>query len=484
MPTYFFVIMRRHNITAWIIILLYFFLPIFNKVSYAQEVSEEAPQEVLEETPQEVLEETPPQEILEETLQEVSEEAPQEVSEKLYYQGLLKFMDGNYKGSLKFFNDALKISPDDPNLYYHICVSYMKMNEFQIALTPLKNAVRLNSELHQARYELSVLYMKIGREGEAREGFKYIINTIPDTDLAISSKEYLDLIEGKHRKRVLGINVRLGSQYDDNVIAWPSTTALPAEISKRGDMVYLTNAIINGSKKLNGTISSGIIYSFYNTNYSELSQFNLQNHTGLLFVEYRYNPLSFRLQSDYNYAILNKEGYLMSTGISLIPTLTTRDYGATLLTLRYTGKDYIKEPLLKDYNRDAENYSIGIEQNYSYQKGYLIRLEYKYTIENASGRDFSYNSHSLSGGLNHSISNFILDLSGGYEAFYYTNLNSIINFIKSRIDDNVSISLGISRNMGKEILLDLQYRYVSNMSNINLYEYSRNVYALTLKWNY
>lgn len=124
--------MRTLNNVAWIIIiLLYFFLPVFNRVSYAQEASEIAPQE------------TP-------------EKAPQEVSEKLYYQGLLKFMDGNYKGSLKFFNDALKMSPDDPNLYYYIGISYIKMNEFQFALTPLENAVRLNSELHQARYELSV----------------------------------------------------------------------------------------------------------------------------------------------------------------------------------------------------------------------------------------------------------------------------------------------------------------------------------------
>lgn len=106
--------------------------------------------------------------------------------------------------------------------------------------------------------------MKIGREREAREGFKHIINTIPDTDLAISSKEYLYSMEMRGKKSPLRLDVKLGSQYDDNVIAWPSTTPLPAEISRRGDMVYLTNAIINGNKDINSSFSAGIIYSFYN----------------------------------------------------------------------------------------------------------------------------------------------------------------------------------------------------------------------------
>lgn len=148
-------------------------------------------------------------------------------------------------------------------------------------------------------------------------------------------------------------------------------------------------------------------------------------------------------------------------------------------------KNYIKESLLKEYyNRDADNYSIGIGQNYSYMQKHIIKLDYKYSIENAAGKDFGFDSHLFSGSLRSDLPDFTIDISGGYEFIYYKNLNSVINFRKSRIDENGFAAIGVSKNLGKSFLMDFQYRYLLNISNINLYEYFRNTYMLSLKWNY
>jgi len=49
---------------------------------------------------------------------------------------------------------------------------------------------------------------------------------------------------------------------------------------------------------------------------------------------------------------------------------------------------------------------------------------------------------------------------------------------KTREDDRALAALGLSRNLGKSLKINLDYKYTDNTSNINSYDYTRNVYSV------
>lgn len=91
--------------------------------------------------------------------------------------------------ALELFNKAKAIKPDSGGVYTCIGTVYGMLERYQESVEALKQAIRLEPDDCDARRNLFITYLKMGRKDAAREEYNILKNL--DPDLANELKEYL-----------------------------------------------------------------------------------------------------------------------------------------------------------------------------------------------------------------------------------------------------------------------------------------------------
>lgn len=439
-------------------------------------------------------------------------------------QGIEEMGRGEYEKALEKFKRAAEGEPRDPDVHYFLGLAYSRLKDYPSAITAFERVLELDPKNRKVHYELGIAYfisgdyqratgslkrarkedpsnpmvllylgaasMSLGRDKEAAEALRACIEMNPSPEVVTMARDYLEKIPVRERpKKRLRLSATLSFQYDDNVILKPEglTTAefIADESDYRGvGFFWGEYQFLQGEPWL-----GGLQYSFYQSVHTRLHDFDLTNNAAALYGGYRGKVKGFpyKLQGDYEYqyTLLDNKSYLeRHSGILNLnfiesPSLLTR------LTYRGQEKNFRNQPLLDSADdRDAFNHRAGLTQYLFFsEKTQHIHGGYFFDQDNAEGSNWDYEGHLVSAGVfTPLVYGVRLRLKSEY---YWQNFdNTHTTFLKKRKDREWTQHVSLDRDFGKYLNLSAYYIYQGHKSNLDVFEYDRNIVFLSITGRY
>lgn len=399
--------------------------------------------------------------------------------------GIIYYKREVYNDALSWFIGAEKTEPDRGMTYYYQGLINHKQGNYEKTPPLFLKAMGLTKEVSlTSHYYSAISYYKRGILEEAEEEFNETIRLEPESDIARSSKEYIEEIErAKKGPKRWDLSLSLSLQYDTNVVLEPADSALSAQIARNQDLRSV--AFLRGGYRFirGGPWNLGANYSFYSSLQKDLSDFNTISHDILFYSYYSGQGYQARIQYDFNPIAVDNNRYLSSHTINPMLNIT---YGARYITqvsYRYQLKDFKdSQKFPTNSERDGVNNLIGLTQIILFpDKNGNLRIGYAFDSDSTDGPDWDYNGHKIIAGLGFPmIKKIVLDLLVEYNKKMYDNPNNLSPSGDRRDDTYKTYTIGISREFRDYLTAALQYLYSKNDSNITVFEYNRNIYSLTI----
>ena len=231
------------------------------------------------------------------------------------------------------------------------------------------------------------------------------------------------------------------------------------------------------------------------------ADFNVFDLAPSLYVERRLGSAQLRLQYTLDYVTVGGDAYLLSNAIQPTLTIPESERTYTQAFFRYQNKDFksfrddqLGAPV--NQTRDANNYMLGAMQYWRFpnDRGY-VRGGYIFDTDQTGGGDVStatpgvptsadwqYLGHRLSTGIAYQpLAATTLQLAFDYYRQNYSNPNSFSPDGTTVRRDNVYQLTGTAvRDIRSWLWLAFQYSYTRDQSNVDAFNYTRNIVSLTV----
>jgi hypothetical protein len=196
------------------------------------------------------------------------------------------------------------------------------------------------------------------------------------------------------------------------------------------------------------------------------------------------------VQGGYDHATRDTHAYLRAPWVMPYVSFIEGDRGATQIMYRYGNEDYLGSPFdTSTLDRDGNGNAVGVNQLlFFFDRRLAANVGYAYeedTPYKASGNDFARHSHQARVGVRFpAVWRTLVDLDYVYRYDDYTKLNSAVNFRKTRLDNGNYMSVAVRRPIIGRLDGVLSYYATVNGSNIERYDYDRNVVALEVRYTF
>ena len=401
-----------------------------------------------------------------------------------YYVGLIRYRKRDYQGALKAFRAETSTNPNIQQLvkfYSGLTLAILGLPDQAVA--EVDAAIRL-------------------QRGSALTGpaerLRDTLTTATDTE-----------------RRLRG-EVRVGFLYDSNVKVIPqpshdptaeslryANTASPGELfSLRLEYAWLRT----------GPWESTVSYSFFQTVMNWLDSFNVQDHllTGGLTYRGAVGSMPYQLGAQYawDYLTLGGDFFLQRNTVTLFGTLVENQTNLTTLLWRFQAKEFSSSASggIQDEDRDAKNYMAGFTHVFRFaQDRHYIRLGYQFDYEDADGQNYSYTGNRFLAGGQYTLPWGSTRLRYDFDLHQrnYLNKNTLLPAInpdsRKRYDLEQNhvwrIEQVLAQNLGPAsigcaptapcpLTLAAEWQHTVANSNLAVYDYVRNVWSLSVSWQY
>ena len=400
-----------------------------------------------------------------------------------YYVGLIRYRKKDYQGALKAFRAETSKNPNIQQLvrfYSGLTLAILGLPEQAVAEVDAALKLQTGSSL----------------TGPAER--------IRDT-----------LASARDAERRFHAEVRVGFLYDSNVAVVPQPSHDPTAESARGRKTATPGEL--GALRLDyawlrrGPWESTVTYSFFQTYNNRLPSFNVQNHLVAGALSYRAAvgsmPFQVGAQYSWDYLSLGGDDFLQRHTATLFGTLVENKSNLTTLLARFQDKDFYATPgQLRDEDRDARNWMVGGTHVFRFaQDRHYIRVGYQFDYEKADGRNYTYAGNRFLAGGQYTLPWGSTRLKYDFDLHqrHYLHANSLLPAVNPstreredleqnhvfRIEQVLARNLGpttigCSPNAPCPLTLAAEYQRTIADSNLAVYAFNRNVWSLTLSWQY
>jgi len=400
-----------------------------------------------------------------------------------YYVGLIRYRKKDYQGALKAFRAETSKNPNIQQLvkfYSGLTLAILGLPEQAVA--EVDAALRLQT-------------------GSALTG--------PAERIRDS------LATAREAERRLRAEVRVGFLYDSNVAVIPQPSHDPIAEAIRRRKTATTGELaavrLEYAWLRTGPWESSVSYSFFQTYNNRLPGFNVQNHLVAGALSYRTvlgtMPFLVGTQYSWDYLSLGDDDFLQRHTATLFGTLVENQSNLSTLVGRFQNKDFYATPgQLRDEDRDARNWMIGLTHVFRFaQDKHYIRLGYQFDYEKADGRNYAYAGNRLLAGGQYTLPWGSTRLKYDFDLHqrHYQYANSLLPVVnpgtreREDFEQNhvVRVEQVLAKNLGPTVIgcsptapcpltLAAEYQRTVADSNLAVFSYNRNVWSLTLSWQY
>jgi len=400
-----------------------------------------------------------------------------------YYVGLIRYRKKDYQGALKAFRAETSKNPNIQQLvrfYSGLTLAILGLPEQAVA--EVDAALRLQT-------------------GSALTG--------PAERIRDS------LASARDSERRFHADVRVGFLYDSNVAVVPQPSHDPTAESIRRRKTATSGEIaalrLEYAWLRTGPWESTVTYSFFQTYNNRLPDFNVQNHLVAGALSYRAAigsmPYQVGAQYSWDYLSLGAEDFLQRHTATLFGTLVENQGNLTTLLARFQDKDFFATPgQLADEDRDAHNWMVGVTHVFRFaQDKHYIRVGYQFDYENADGRNYSYAGNRFLAGGQYTLPWGSTRLKYDFDLHQrgYLHANTLLPVVNPSTRERQDLeqnhifrieqvlapnlgptSIGCSPTAPCPLTLAAEYQRTVANSNLPVFDYNRNVWSLTLSWQY
>ena len=400
-----------------------------------------------------------------------------------YYVGLIRYRKKDYQGALKAFRAETSKNPNIQQLvkfYSGLTLAILGLPEQAVAEVDAALRLQTGSSL----------------TGPAER--------IRDT-----------LASARDAERRFHAEVRVGFLYDSNVAVVPQPSHDPTAESLRGRKTATPGEL--GALRLDyswlrrGPWESTVTYSFFQTYNNRLPSFNVQNHLVAGAFSYRAAigsmPFQVGAQYSWDYLSLGGDDFLQRHTATLFGTLVENKGNLTTLLARFQNKDFYATPgQLRDEDRDAKNWMVGGIHVFRFAEDrHYIRVGYQFDYENADGRNYTYAGNRFLAGGQYTLPWGSTRLKYDFDLHqrHYLHANTLLPAVnpgtreREDLEQNhvFRIEQVLAKNLGPTsigcaptapcpLTLAAEYQRTIADSNLAVYAFNRNVWSLTLSWQY
>ncbi len=382
-----------------------------------------------------------------------------------FYKGLLLLRDDDPRESALAFERAAARAPElvEPVASYYAALAWQSLDESE----PLNSAV--------ARVE----------EEE------------PDGLWALEAERLMLQQAERHRAGRMGLQrwavLRVGAEYDSNVVSRGANSVLPAGISSdndwRGVWALTLGAEVFEVEKWTG----GAMFNYTGNAHDDLDDFDQHylTTTAWLDRELRATTLA-RLRLDLGYGWIGDDSYLLN--LDLTGTVEERwgKRGVTSCSLVAGFNDYrydiaLATPVYNGWvDQDGVELTLGCDHELPLSQ--VKQLEpslyggYYFTSNFADGAEWDHLAHAIQLGAKANLPLRIeLDVSGTYtrrdfrEASFFTVGDEESTLGPHRKDNSVQVAVELARELNDWIEVSGRYEYTDNGSSAGAFDYKRHV---------
>jgi tetratricopeptide (TPR) repeat protein len=403
--------------------------------------------------------------------------------ERSLTKGILALDRQEYGKAVEYFTAAVKAKPDDPSANLYLGIALNNSGNEREGEKFLKKALKLDPLSPQTNLELGILYYKKGLHAEARDFFETAKSNDTGTDIADLADEYIEDIDQEGMKvKDWALNFTAGGQYDSNVILDSGAGPLPEGISRKSDWRAILFVEGKFTPRLTDQITLGPTYSFYQSLQAELTDFNVQQHLpGVLFDIALGKNVLLKTSYFYEYTKVGNEEYISAHSISPVVSISEGRGFFTVLRYQYQKKDFKDSDMFPNNSeRDGFNNLGGISQYVPLSRMCLMGLHYAYDYDSAAEKYWSYSGNAGHVDLRFNLGkSWNLDLYGQYYQKDYKA--EYPGTSTKRTDKMATFYANLTKTFASRFDITAGWMYVNNNSNIDVFEYDRNIATLTLR---
>lgn len=371
--------------------------------------------------------------------------------------------------------------------HYYRGLAYEKLDRFDEAGPEFLRAASLAPGLAaDAQYHAGLSFFRRGAPAEARDSFEEVVEASPESPIGKSARKLLARIEEMNpRPKRWSLSAGLSVQYDSNVILLPGDSPVPEGISDESDIRWVGtfNSGFDVFRSVRSTATAS--YGLYQSLHQDLDMFDVQNHD--LGISFKHRPIRKPLQFDFGYhfsiARIDNKTYLRSQTVDGRMSLSRREGHLTRFEYRYQMKDFQEVGSLPgNEDRTGYNNALGLT-HYWFFSGRKGNLHGGYTFDRdrTVEDDWDYHGHAFRVGVKippRLVGGWVdpsLDAEVGFRQYDNPNSLSSDSPAKERKDAIQTYTLTLSRSFNRWLSGNLQYLINVNSSNIDAYDYRRQV---------
>ena len=359
----------------------------------------------------------------------------------------------------------------------------LKDEDTQGAIAAFENAKELDKSMTQpCDYQIGMASLKARKYSDARRAFEQVVIEDPSSYMANFASEYMDAIEKKEEAaKPLKLSFGVAWQYDDNVILKPSDTALAANIADKADSREVYTGKAEFSKRLGDSFGLKAQYMMYIAKQNDLGFYDVFSNTVVLQPSIYLGNGFFTFPTSYNHTSVNDKAYLSTPSTSGIYSFMVGKSTMGQLYVKYRYKNYLWTPSTTDEDRDGNDLGFGLGWYFFYakNKGYL-NLRYGVNNEWTEGNNWEYTGNRFNATLLVPVLDPLkVTVSSDFFVQEFWHTNTVFD-IKRR-DRVFTVSSLVAYKIYKDSEIQFQYTYIRDRSNINVYEYSRNIFSVGLE---
>ncbi len=402
-----------------------------------------------------------------------------DVSGLKYDLGLQHFKMSNYKKAADLFIEVAEEDPSNVLAYYYAGISSYKQKDYESALKYFFTAAEKSPSIKiNGFYYAGICYRKLGKIDQAVEHFEYVRENTDSESLRENAEKWLQEIERyKVTLRPFNLYVKLGYAYDDNVRLEPLDEDIYADEDD-----YCFVGYISGRYKIvnRDDIIIGVGYSHYQTVHNQLKAYDLVGSIINFYTKYQIGPVTFGFSYLPSFYWLDGDTYMRRHQLRSEIMLKIDDNLSTRVSYNYYLIDNVQ-----DNNRDGHTNEPALDVYYNLREMKMFLFcGIAYEVSFPSHRDQDYRQLKAKLGVSAKLPwQFNLNITGKYSNKRYENVDSIIDI--RRKDDKYYGAISLSRVFYYDWLsIIADFNYTKNDSNINVYNYKRQVATLSLSIKY
>lgn len=397
----------------------------------------------------------------------------------------LYFQQGNIQKAEGILEKAEKRGVKPAEIAFQKGLILAKKGQKKEAIDSLSSAKNADPRLASA-VDLQIAMVEIG-DGNyeaAKKALGNVIATDPTSTLADYARQYMEMLaKSPEAHTAWNFSVGVGYLYDTNVILKPLDTAVANGITGERDSALVNTFSVGYNKPFTRGYNLSAQYSLYSSRHAEQETYDVLSNSLSLVGSKNYEWGSANILAQGTYAWVNDQRYLSALTLSPIFRVRLADDFYTDLSLAYTTKDYLQEPLSKTEDRDSKGTTFGFGLGWLPLKDLFLNAKYERITENTDGDNWDYSGDRYYGVASYNIlKNLKLQVYADIFKQNFDNIHTL--FGVKRKDGTYTYGGSVTWEILKNLSLTQSISTTRGRSNIVVYDYKRNQYQTMLEYKF